>query len=55
MKVRIISPTRRGGEHLKEGRVLPVSDDDGAILIAAGKAVRFVEPPKPEPSENQPG
>ncbi len=48
MKVRIKSATRVRGQHLAEGKVLSVSDEDGYILLAANKAERIVDAPKPE-------
>lgn len=54
MKVKITSPTRVSGRHLEEGRILAVADEDGAILLAANKAVRFVDFPKVDPPKDGP-
>lgn len=48
MKVRIKFATRVSGQHLAEGKVLNVPDEDGYILLAANKAERIIDTPGQE-------
>jgi hypothetical protein len=48
-KVKITADTRVMGQHVSEGQVVEVPEEEAYALIVARKAHFYVEPVKPEP------